>query len=358
MKRKPAFGFALLAALGLILAGCGGEADDSGTAETSDTAGGTTATTTSSERVLQSITIDDEYKEQTVGIGEVVAVSSGWYTLDPLFGLSDEEREIEVTIDEGAEYFEEGEDGFTAIALGEATFRISSVKRPEIYDTFEIEVIDTFFARTDNYSYYDLTHENDEENPYVTSRGLTGNIMVRGIEATKWYAETEITIQSISSSESYSKFGIFSRLADSWNRIYIFIDAYTANGNYNWTNFGIVEVDGEHDWAWNSGITNDTARHNDAAYVLSESITYHDTFKMGMARNGSRHYMFIDGAYACEFDILESLMTAEDLSNVGFFQFNATARFGNYYATQDETEVDEILAAIAEPNVITEWADD
>ncbi len=360
MKTKLLCSLLGLFTLTFGLVGCDDPTTSSGgTSEgpnTSESGGGSS---TEEPSTIQSITITEEYQNYQVGVGEIIYISNAMYEIHPS-GLPSSQRRVELSLVDGEEYFEANDDEFTAIAPGVGTFRITSRVNEEIYADFNVTVIETFFARTDGFASVDLTHENDENNPYVTTRGVTTDLMVAGIDSTKWYAETTINIQEVTSSEKFPKVGIFSRASDgSLNRTFFFMNAEIGDsGNDQWQNFGVCEVQGQDGWAWNPGISNDEARHVDNCYVHDSVLTYNTEFKMGLARSGLRYYMYVNDVYVGEFDILPTLIGADQNSNIGFFQFNSTVVFSNYSATDDAAEVDARIDAISEHKVVESWAAD
>ncbi len=317
---------------------------------------------------ITSLTIRPEYKHVDMAVGDYIFVDQELYEILPS-GLPAKQRRVEVTILEGEDVVSYEDQLLTAIGAGEATIEVSSEVKPELKDTFTVSAVNPVFDRNmSTTSFFDMTYETDPENPRVTSPDeSTGDLIFANVSSTKWYAESTIKPISVASTEYYPKFGITSNSlgtdADTANSsFYYFLNAYIGEGdtpNYNWTDVGFCEVRGAVGWAWNPGITNGDARHNDGFYQNPEPLTLNDSFKMGMARDGIRYYFWFNDTYIGCFDILQDLIPADVPSAPGLFEFNSNVEFSKYSATADEAVVDEKIASIGEDiKLITTVADD
>ncbi|HBS10731.1 MAG TPA: hypothetical protein DEA28_03305 [Firmicutes bacterium] len=316
-------------------------------------------------KTIESITVVNDYKEFTVAVGEDFYVDSSYYKISPS-GLSAKQKKVKVEIVEGSDIFKDNDGIFLALKEGVATFKIYSAVKPEIYDTFKVTAKNTFFERTGSYMSFDLEHENKDDGWYVTSSSeATGDLIIKDISSTKWYAESTFSITSVSSTELFPKIGFFT-IADSdntqylKNRAYYFLnDEITEAGISEWDKLGLCEVAGDAGWAWNQGVNNATARHSESVYTTPTKITYNTEFKLGYARDGLRYYLWFNDTYAGCFDILEDLIPADVPSKVGLFQFNSNVTFKNYSATQVSEEVDAKINSITEEKVpFSNWAED
>ena len=131
--------------------------------------------------------------------------------------------------------------------------------------------------------------------------------------------------------------------------------AYTTK---EWQNFGICEISKGEGWAWNPGINNATARHNDCVYQSPTKIKAGDEFKMGIARVGIDYYLFVNDIFAVRYQPLFDLIPAEIPTKFGFFEFNTTCKFSNYSHTTDAAAVAAKVADYTGADVLSNWADD
>ena len=261
----------------------------------------------------------------------------------------------------------------TAVGIGTATITVVSDVDTTKTCTFTVNVTDCFFDRkvSSINSSWDVTHEMDAENPYIkVDTDVGAGIYIRNSDALKWYVETEITIHSVLSGEEWPKFGIVANTTSNLveytdNKLYYFLDA-PMNVEEQWVNFGVCEVSNGGNWAWNDGVNNNTARHNDAVYKIDTAIGYETKFKMGMLRDGFNCHLFYNGTYMASVTVLGAIFgdydeTTKDYTKAvncmaGFFSFNSVATFSNYKLITDVAAVDALIPA--EPNFNTVWAND
>ncbi len=205
---------------------------------------------------------------------------------------------------------------------------------------------------------YELTVKSTDGDTIIETEDNSTNIIVKGIESTKWYVECTFSIQSVASIEWYPKIGIFTSTEDNTapenNKIIFFLDAEIGwNENSNWTNYGVCEVENL-EYAWNPGVSNATARHKDNCYT-GTSVTYGQEFTLGMLRDGMDFHFYVGGEYRFSMTTLDSLFKNGDEivpSMVGFFDFNSSVIYSNYSATANEEKVNEKINAISSPKYI------
>ncbi len=259
-----------------------------------------------------------------------------------------------------------------AVGVGEANITVTSKVDTTKTCSFKVVVKDIYFNRETSGVNSDDDFDNEliEDGGEVRTKSLmSGDYFVNGIDSTKFMMETEIVIHSVASNEKYPKFGIvvdtMSNAGEGVsNRLYYFLDAAIGNSNNtSWSNFGVCEVFNGSGWAWNAGIGNEVARHQDALYTLPEgNITYETVFKMKLVRNGLAFHLWANDVYAGSVEVLSYLFSDAQgnpaTSQVGLFQFQSDATFKNYSATQDEAAVDAAIASIENVTFLTNWADD
>jgi len=246
--------------------------------------------------------------------------------------------------------------GKKAIAVnpGEATITVTSKADETKSCSFVVKVQNVFIDRDlsaipGDDDFENEWNEEDQTGEFTTSSMLTNYFYVRGVYSTKWYLESEITINEINN-DKWPKIGFVARGYHTDNTeamVAFFINvAIGDNNNEKWNEFGFCEIAHGH-WAWEGGITNSVARHHDYCYKVpnSEAISYGDTFKMGVARDGKDFHVYVNDTYAYSHklsDELDILIDADKNpldSNVGFFHFNSSTTFANYMVeTEDISE--------------------
>ena len=253
-----------------------------------------------------------------------------------------------------------------AVAPGTATITITSNVDSTKSCSFEVVVARVFIDRelsmipTED----DFSKEWNEETgtgEFRTSSGITNFYYIADINSSKWYVETDITLNSVNWDDRWPKIGIVAGARNSEGvetMVAFFLnasiglnDTYDEAGalvkgedNLHWNEFGVCEVAQGGHWAWEQGITNSLARHHDYAWTIENKITFGDTVKLGVARDGANFHVYINGNYAGSFqlsadlDILYENGQPMD-SYVGFYQFASDVTFSNYSATADEAAV-------------------
>lgn len=371
MKKKNLLGVFAVALLGIGIAGCGptGDPTTDGPTQptTTTTASDPTSETTSTAKVIQSLTVDEEYKTITATVGDILYDFTDYYTIKPS-GLSSKQKRVEVTCIEGNELFEEDDGMFECIAPGTAKFQITSKANPEIFDTMNVVVNDAYFERN---AVADLTHELPENGGYITvSNDMTTDIFIKTAPVTTFYYETTMKVESTLSTEYWPKIGLRVETVDSGdyaNNAFVYFfdfpmtaDEYASGAYYTkeWKNFGVCEISKGEGWAWNPGINNATARHNDCIYSLEQGVKANEEFTMGMARIGSDYYFFANGFFVCKFQPLADLIPADINTRFGFFEFNTSCTFSKYSYTVDAAEVEAKVADYVSAEPLSVFADD
>ena len=254
-----------------------------------------------------------------------------------------------------------------AVTPGTATITVTSNVDSTKTCSFEVVVARVFIDRELSMipSEDDFSKEWNEETgtgEFRTSSGITNFYYISGIHSTKWYVETDITLNSVNWDDRWPKIGIVAQAKNSEGvetMVAFFLnasiglnDTYDENGNFikaednlYWNEFGVSEVAQGGHWAWEQGITNSLARHHDYAWNTGDTkVTFGDTFKFGIARDGANFHVYVNGNYMGSFqlssdlDILYENGQVMD-SYVGFYQFASDVTFSNYSATADEAAV-------------------
>lgn len=273
-----------------------------------------------------------------------------------------------------------------ALNSGTVTITVTSKIDETKSCTFSITVAKVFIDRELSMipSEDDFSNEWDEQTntgSFTTSAALTNYYYISEINSTKWYVETDITVNAISGEDRWPKIGIVARSFNSQgvetmvtfylNASIGLYDSYDEAGNfvkgqdnYLWHEFGVCEVSQGGHWAWEEGITDSLARHHDYAWSIGEAnaITLGKTVKLGVLRNEGEFHVFLNGTYKGSFKLsneLDILIEGGQVlpSHVGFFEFSGNVTYSNYSATADATKVAEKLSTIKaeEINFIQEF---
>lgn len=350
----------------------------SSTSETSQSSEQQSSTSQSTSQAESSTSVDDSKiksltaKNEVVNgkIGETLLITS-FYTITGYKSLSSSEKSCTYqSSDESiVKIFSKS---MKLVGVGEATITVTSKIEKEKSCTFKVVVEDIYFDR--NISTVlpedDFSKELPENGGVIESKAMSsGDYFINSVKAVTWMVTVDITIKEVKTDELFPKWGIvvdsMENSADGMNnRLYFFLNGEIGESkNYNWNKFGVCEVFNGSNWAWNPGVTNDSARHCDAFYTHPTDITLETKFTMSMARDGENFHMWVNDTYVKStkdryyFKDLEGNATP---STVGFFQFNSDVVFENYSASTDETAVREKIDAIGEKNFIAdnEWAAD
>ena len=307
-----------------------------------------------------------------IKIGEQ-ATTANYYELKGVKSLSAKQKRVTITSsDESVVKVAASYKTMTAVNIGTATITVVSDVDATKTCTFTVNVTDAFFDRTITSisSTWDVAHEMDEENPYIKiDSNLSDGIYARGSDGLKWYLETEITIHSINAGEEWPKFGIVANTTthteNNNNKLYYFLNA-PMNVEGNWVDFGVCEVSNGANWAWNAGVGNNEARHNDVLKSIDTPITYETKFHIGMVRDGFNCHLYANRTYIGSIEVLGTLFgnynaetqayTDAAPAMAGFFSFNSVITFSNYKFVSDAAVVDTYIPA--EPEFTTGWAND
>ena len=340
-------------------------------AETSSNAPVSSTISAVEQSVIKSLTAKAESFD--IKIGEKPTIAN-FYEITGYKSLNAKQKKVTVTSSNEAVVAVQ-KNNLQALDLGESTITVVSDEDKTKSCSFVVRVGDAFFDRElcSIDSTWDFAHEMDEENRYVkVTTDVGAGMYVRNSESLNWYIETEISIESVLSGEDYPKFGIVANTVNNTtdeanNKLYYFLDC-PINATGNWANFGVCEVRNSHSWAWNPGIDNSVARHNDAVFRNETAIDYNTTFKMGMLREKSNFHLYLNGTYRASITVLDDLFCNYDEATqaytspvnaaAGFFSFNSVATFSNYKYVNDEAQIAEMLTAIGTPNFNTNWAAD
>lgn len=359
-KNLKIISLALLIAMSL--GGCGSK--DSSSSEISQSTSSSEQAPVSSVITSASVIKDLTAKELLVNIkiGDSILLTS-YYSIEGNVALSAAQKNCTYTSSDEEVIKINGKKA-EAVGVGEATITVTSKADTTKTCTFDIKVTNVFIDRdlTMIPSEDDFTNEwNDEleTGEFKTNSMISNFYYVRGINSKNWYLETQITIHEIAQGEEWPKIGLFARSMNSNDKetmVAFYLNAEIGKeNNTQWTKFGFCEAAPGPRWAWEDGITDSLARHQDAAYEVATPITYNTTFRLGVAREDDAFHVYINEAYAYSYQLNKSLdvlcengQTLE--SNAGFYQYNSKVTFSNY---KYELEVTKYRPT--NPNYITEF---
>lgn len=178
-------------------------------------------------------------------------------------------------------------------------------------------VMGQFFGSAGDYNtgnQFDLSQDTGDHigTVNVSENGISLGY-VENFEEENFYFESKIHINSIKSTESYPKFGLF--IQDGSIRHHFYVDMNTAltatkvgrmtvtNGNYDWDNINTATISG-------------MAFSGEGEYIT-----------MGVLKDGKFLHLFVDGKHALSY---ESAMTGTAVA--GVFGFNTSMTLTEYFA--------------------------
>lgn len=363
--------FALLASM--ALASCGGQdtpADGSQPDQTSEKQETETSSKAEDTSSIKSLTAKNAEVELSIGD---VQLLQNYYTIEGNGSLTTKDKQCTYDSDH-PEVVQIVNKTMKAVGVGSATVTVTSKVDSTKSCSFHVTVKDTFFDHTLSgiSSQDDFTKELPENEDYYvrTSGSLTANLFIKGVDAIEFSVETTITYHSTLSHEIWPKIGIFASTAEHTpdspsNGLYYFLNIENCHESIEWDKIGVCEVQNGSNWAWNPGVPDTTARHQDAFYNVDPAIQVEDSITLKMIRKGFDFHFFVNGQYVASMTTLEDLFGVLDgdhytavPSQVGFFEFNSDVTFSAYKVNTDAAAVDAEIAAIAEPAYISTWTTD
>ena len=276
-----------------------------------------------------------------------------------------------------------------AVGPGSATITITSEKDTTKTCSFDVVVSRVFFDR--EITYIPSGDAGDDFTNEFSETTLTGSIRTLSAVAdksvdksanyyyaadvlsTKWYVETNITVNDYLPLDEFPKVGIVASNKgvsgqDETMVAFFFnitpklpVSDTDPSLRTKWNEFGVSEVSKGGHWAWEAGYTNAVARHHD--YCWNTGANYYgigDTFKLGVARDGLEFHVWINDKYVGTHKLSTSLEILYDgsqalASHVGFYYFSVDATFSNYLATTDNNTVNGKIPS-TKVYIADEWA--
>lgn len=322
--------------------------DNTSTSTSSSVLDSSSSSSQVSNSPIKSLTAVSEVVE--LKIGETHSIAN-YYELIGHKSLTAKQKKVVVTSsNETVLTISSNYKAMTAINIGTSIITVTSTVDETKFCTFTVNVTDSFFDReiASMSPSWDLTHENDEINPYIKiDTDLSSGIFAKEIDDTKWFIETEITIHSFLNNEQNSKVGIVTNTfnnTDLPNKIFYYLNTPMSNEN-EWNTFGITELKSIEDLSTSIGSRAVITKENENVYLHDELITYDKTFKMGMLRDNLNFYLYVNGKYVYTFEATSELFDLTP-SKVGFFSFSTEITFSNYYIIKDEVKLNEMIESI------------
>lgn len=365
MSRKPIKLVALALLISCSLAGCNNENNSSSTGSASSSSSSKVTEQTSSSKITSTSIIKEVVaNESTIEVSQGSSVLlTKYYTIEGYEQLKPSQKTCTYESSDETVATIDGR-SVVGVAPGEATITVTSKEDPSKSCTIDVVVKGVFLDHelTMNEEGDDFSNEYNEETgtgSFTTTSMMTNFYTIRGINSKRWFVETDITVHEVANNDRYPKIGIFTNAYNSTNAetmVTFFLNAdigandtwdeaagTMVNGqdNLNWTSFGVCEMGFGGQWAWNGGVSNTIARHQDAAYQESSPITYETKFKLGVTRNGADFHIFVNGNYAFSYQLSSDLAIlfengSELDSRVGFYHYNSKVTFANYRASADD----------------------
>ena len=255
-----------------------------------------------------------------------------------------------------------------AVSSGTAIITVTSNVDSSKSCSFEIVVSKVFIDRdlTMIPSEDDFSNEwNDATGTgsFRTNSGITNFYYIADVCSSKWYVETDITVNAVNWDDRWPKIGIVAEARNAEGvetMVAFFLNASIGlnddgenrgQDNLYWNEFGVCEVAQGGHWAWEAGITNSLARHHDYCWNTGDTkITFGDTFKLGVARDGANFHVYVNGNYMGSFQLSSELEILYENgqpmdSHVAFYNFSSDVTYANYLATTDEAAVNAKIPA-------------
>lgn len=181
---------------------------------------------------------------------------------------------------------------------------------------------------------YDLTNDNGEENATIIQNWPYDQYAYfNNIYSTKFYVEAEFTVTSNHpyANDPYPKFGL--TVGTNENTIFFFVD---ADQSYTKDSIGVAQRTFDNrDWDWNT--TEQNVSGTGVSYTDGEYV------KLSILRDGDEFYMFANDELYIYYDQF-NIFVEDYEAAVGFLTFNTEVEIKNYYATDDETTVNQIIS--------------
>ena len=172
---------------------------------------------------------------------------------------------------------------------------------------------------------WDLTHDDGTKNAYAVQTASGDQYAYfKGINSTKYYVETEITVIE-DMGDAFPKFGISSRI--SGNNLFYYIDGAAAYSNKA---VGYVQRNNaDDDWVWASSA-------GAGAMISYSSLNGEENYtKLGVLRDGASFRFYVDGKLALSLENARGF-DENTPSVVGILSFTTGIKVRNYFATTDE----------------------
>ena len=359
IKNLKVLSLAFLLVLGL--ASCGNKnSSETGSQNTPNSSQNTQVSSESNESVIKSLTATETLVNVKIGDSKLL---TSYYAIEGNAALTVAQKACTYSSSDES-IIKINNKKFEAVGVGEVTITVTSKVDTTKTCTFDIKVSNVFFDRELSMipSEDDFSKEWDDEKDtgeITTNSKITNFYYVRGVNSKNWYLETEITVHEVAQGDPWPKIGIFASSKNSQDKetmIAFFLNAEIgAENNSNWTKFGFCEAAPGSRWAWEAGITDSLARHQDAAYEVATPITYNTKFKLGVAREDNVFHVYINEAYAYSHQLSSSLDVlcengATLDSYAGFYHYNSKVTYSNY-----KMELDSSKYRPTNPNYITQF---
>ena len=190
------------------------------------------------------------------------------------------------------------ETGYVAfLDKGEVTITATSVQDTKVASSVTFKVKKGFFYSDKGSPYWDLSHQADEENPYVYISDTTPtgyhSLYFKGVKSTKYYASVTFEILNQNSAWVWQGVGLGSGLSEDSTRYFLFSPVVPGQGNsyqktivktlpnetwpaittrsQNWGQNGLDDIDAS------KPITISMIRNgNDYYYLINDKLYYFD----------------------------------------------------------------------------------
>lgn len=256
-----------------------------------------------------------------------------------------------------------------ALKPGPVKLTIQSNVQEEMKLEIDITVVDSVFDRQamdgffgNSWENCDLSHEVDEENPYIQSAaedGINHQFYFRDSFTTRCYAECEFTFYSeLDGTAHLPKLGfVFSTNDDNDTDLqsvsFIYFDTDCRNNNSTFYNVGYNEI-ASGMWGWDQ--PGNPLAKSCGLFRYEAGVKVGEMFKMGVIKDGYNYHVFFNGEYYKSIESTRKGFSVDSTYNeaaptiCGMFDFKAEVKYSNYLFTTDESVISSKMPA--EPSFV------
>ena len=251
-----------------------------------------------------------------------------------------------------------------ALKPGDVKLTIQSNIQEQTKLEIDVTVKDSAFDRQEmclsdvNIDNCDMSHEADEENPYIKTiaeEGTNHEFIFRNSYSNRFYAESEFTFYSEKDGGAHlPKIGfIFSTKEtndlNATSASLIYFDTDCSGGKTTFYNLNYNEIVNS-TWGWDYPGGSPLAKSCNL-YKHEVGISVGETFTIGVAKDNFYYHVYFNGIYVKSIETtFEGFSVDNSHTNAapticGLFDFKSEVKYSNYSFTIDETTVSNKIPA-------------